>query len=538
LFPIAYYHLTPEFEDAILFVISRDLKKRNQSTIFRNIRMKTNRLLVLVLLVFTANCRSQNNQINRQPAVSGQLYPSSPNELKATLKNLFSKAVPSKKLKTVVAIISPHAGYVYSGEVAASSFNQIDAAKGYENIFVIGSSHHVVFDGASIYNKGDFLTPLGTVKVNTELAKHLIKKYSFFNDRDDAHLNEHSIEVQLPFLQYMMKKNFKILPIILGTQTPEMCKKIADALRPYFNSKNLFIISTDFSHYPSYEDAIKIDKATADAVCSNSAENLIKTLASNEEKGIANLATSLCGWTSVLTLLYMTQGSPDITIDAINYKNSGDTELGDKSKVVGYNAIVVSLKENKAVVKFNLSDKDKKDLLSIARSTIEQYLRNNTVPEIDGTSLSENLKMNCGAFVTLHKRGELRGCIGRFDAIEPLNKVVQQMAIAAATQDYRFSPVEQTEIGALEIEISVLTPMRKINSIDEVEMGRHGIYIKKDGHSGTFLPQVATETGWSKEEFLGHCAQDKASIGWNGWKDAELFVYEALVFSEKEFMKQ
>jgi len=108
------------------------------------------------------------------------------------------------------------------------------------------------------------------------------------------------------------------------------------------------------------------------------------------------------------------------------------------------------------------------------------------------------------------------------------------MAIAASTQDHRFLPVKEYELEDIHLEISVLTPMKRIDSIDEIELGRHGIYIKKEGRSGTFLPQVAAETGWNLEEFLGHCAQDKAGIGWEGWKDAEIFTYEALVFSEDE----
>jgi AmmeMemoRadiSam system protein A len=115
----------------------------------------------------------------------------------------------------------------------------------------------------------------------------------------------------------------------------------------------------------------------------------------------------------------------------------------------------------------------------------------------------------------------------------PLFQVVQEMAVAAAVQDYRFQPVQLSEMNDLDIEISVLTPMRKVSSIDEIELGKHGIYIKKGAQGGTFLPQVAKETGWTKEEFLGHCAQDKAGIGWDGWKGAEIFVYEALVFGEQ-----
>jgi AmmeMemoRadiSam system protein A len=241
----------------------------------------------------------------------------------------------------------------------------------------------------------------------------------------------------------------------------------------------------------------------------------------------------MCGWSSVLMLLYMTENNPGFDMSLIQYKNSGDTEYGDKSRVVGYNAIAITLNEKKDRSHFNIDEKDKKDLLFIVRRTIEQYITKRVISEIDSSLLSENLKTKCGAFVTLHENNELRGCIGRFAPDEPLYKVVQQMAIASSTEDYRFSPVTPDEINKLHIEISVLTPMRKIKSIDEIELGRHGIYIKKGLRSGTFLPQVAKETGWSKEDFLGHCAQDKAGIGWDGWKDADLYVYEAYVFSEK-----
>ncbi len=497
--------------------------------------MKKLNLVLLLVACLTAGARSpQTNNNDRQPAVAGQFYPTSKQELQRTLEDLFAKALPSKNIKNVVAIIAPHAGYVYSGVVAASSFNQIDPAKEYENIFVLGPSHHVGFEGASIYTEGNFITPLGPVKVNTELGKQLVSKYPFFSSRTDAHAAEHSVEVQIPFLQFKMKKSFQIVPIVLGVPEPEMMRKIAGALRPYLTPKNLFVISTDFSHYPGYEDANKVDKITADAVLSNSAENLIKTYTSNDNSGISGLVTSMCGYADVLTLLYMTENNPNFSYNLIQYRNAGDSEAGDKTRVVGYCAITISLKAKKEASGFNLDAKERKELLSIARRTIEQIVAKHTVPDLDTSKLFPGLKTNSGAFVTINKNGNLRGCIGRFDADEPLYKVVQQMAVAASTEDYRFPPVEQNELHQLEIEISVLTPMRKINSIDEIQMGKHGIYIKKGMRSGTFLPQVAKETGWSKEEFLGHCAQDKAGIGWDGWKDADIYVYEAYVFGENE----
>ncbi|MGA2467271.1 MAG: AmmeMemoRadiSam system protein B [Thermodesulfobacteriota bacterium] len=490
-------------------------------------------LLLLLVLLFVSVCNSQNRSEDRQPAVAGQFYPGRPDELKRTLDELFSKAVAPRGLPNVITIIVPHAGYVYSGEVAASGFNQIDPNKQYDNIFVLGPSHHVGFEGASVYCSGNFITPLGTVEVNRKLGEELTKKNPMFTQRMDAHAYEHSVEVEIPFLQHHLKKHFRIVPIVLGANRPETCRKIGETLRPYLNEKNLFVISTDFSHYPKYEDAVKVDKATAEAIVSNSPENLMKTIRRYEESGMPNLATSLCGVSGVLTLLYMTSPSTDVTYYPIQYKNSGDAPSGGKEHVVGYYAIAVTKQAKLGKASFELDSKEKTALLAITRRAVERYIRTRSVPEVDPATLSDTLKTPCGAFVTLNKRGMLRGCIGRFDTSEPLYKVVQEMAVASATQDYRFKPVEESEIKDLEIEISVLTPMRKISSIAEFQLGKHGIYIRKGSRSGTFLPQVAQETGWTKEEFLGHCAQDKAGIGWEGWKDAELYVYEALVFGEK-----
>lgn len=492
-------------------------------------------LLLLPLLLLVSACNSQERSVDRQPAVAGQFYPAAPEELKRTLDDLFSKAVPRKDAADVLALIVPHAGYTYSGEVAASGFNQIDPDKTYDNVFIIGPSHHVGFEGASVYCAGNLITPLGAVTVNRKLGEELAKNHDLFTTRTDAHTSEHSVEVEIPFLQTRLKRAFQIVPIVVGANSPETCRKIAAALRPFLNEKNLFIISSDFSHYPAYDAAVSVDEATADAIVSNSPDMLIRTLQSNEKAGIPDLATSLCGWSGVLTLLYMTSPDKDVVYHAIQYKNSGDAGIGDRGRVVGYYAIAVTRRATARSSSFNLSKDERETLLTIARRTVEAYVTDHAVPSVDTGSLSEALKMPCGAFVTLNKHEMLRGCIGRFDASDPLYKVIQQMAIASATQDNRFNPVAPAELNELEIEISVLTPMKKIASIDEIQLGRHGIYIRKGTRSGTFLPQVAMETGWTKEEFLGHCAQDKAGIGWEGWKDADLYVYEALVFSEKEF---
>jgi len=499
--------------------------------------MKTPRHILFVfplLLCLAGRVLPQKNQIDRQPAVAGQFYPAAKGELQDLLKKLFADAAPSRNIPNVVAIICPHAGYIYSGGVAASSFSQIDPKKQYDNIFILGPSHYMGFEGASVYTDGNYITPLGAATVNRTLGEKLVQESPLFTRDPSPHAGEHSVEVQIPFLQYYLKKNFTIVPIVIGAREPGTCRAIAAVLKPYLNPHNLFVISSDFSHYPGYDDAVRVDNLSADAIVTNSVSRLMEVTQETEGKKIPNLFTTMCGWSCILTLLSITDGSPDFEYTRIQYKNSGDMPAGDKGRVVGYNAIAVSLREKVGSTSPGLTKPSEKKLLSIARDAIVKYVARKEIPPIDTSGLSQTAKMNGGAFVTLRKNGELRGCVGRFEAAEPLYKVVQEMAIAAATEDYRFEPVQAGEVAGLEIEISALTPMRRISSIDEIELGKDGVYIRKGNRSGTFLPQVEEETGWSKEEFLGHCAQDKAGLGWDGWKDAEIYVYRATVFSEKE----
>jgi MEMO1 family protein len=495
---------------------------------------------VFILLTFPFSGQGQNKGEStyiRKPAVAGSFYPSDPVQLKSQLESFYQSAGNPAGKSTVAAVIVPHAGYVYSGKVAATAFAQIDPNREYSHIFMIGTSHHVYLKGAAVFNQGNFSTPLGIVEVDTELANKLIKDNPVFENAPEAHTKEHSLEVELPFLQYRLKKPFKIVPIILGTQSETTCRKIADALKPYFNEDNLFVISSDFSHYPDYAGAMEADKTTGDAITANSPEKFLRARNQNDLKDIPGLATSCCGWSSILTLLYLSSETKGITVEHIEYKNSGDAEWGDKTRVVGYHSFVFNREKRQAEpIGFSLSTKEKIQLLKLARTTLENQLRNQSFTPVDEPQLSEALKTPCGAFVTLHKKGQLRGCVGRFKVTEPLYKVVQQMAIAAAFQDNRFQPVELFEMKDIEMEISVLTPLKRIKSIDEFELGKQGIYIVKGYNSGTFLPQVAHDTKWSKEEFLGHCARDKAGIGWDGWKNAELYTYEALVFSERELL--
>jgi len=496
------------------------------------------KIALIVLLSLATICPAQNKNTSkvRPAAVAGSFYPADKSSLEKQLSIFFENVEDKTVEENATAIIVPHAGYIFSGQVAATAYAKINPQKEFKRIFIIGTSHHEWLNGASVYNAGDYETPLGIVKVDTKIANQLISENKVFKFSSAAHNREHSIEVQLPFLQCHLKKPFEIVPIIISTNTAVTCRKIAETLMPWFNDENLFVISSDFSHYPDYADAEKVDKITGDAIATNSPEKFADVINNNSKENIPGLATSCCGWSSVLTLLLMTSQTPGIDIEHIKYLNSGDTPYGDKQKVVGYHSFV--FKRSKSVsysLDFSLNNEEKETLLELARKTIDDKLSGKSLQKINETEISPTLLNHCGAFVTLTKNDQLRGCIGRFMADEPLYKVVQEMALSSAFKDYRFSPVTEDEMNDIEIEISVLTPLKRIYSADDFELGKQGIYMIKGGHSGTYLPQVAEETGWSKEEFLSHCARVKAGIGKEGWKDADLYTYEALIFREKEF---
>lgn len=463
---------------------------------------------------------------NRMPAVAGSFYPATETVLKNQVSTLFDKAIKVPETD-VAALIVPHAGYVFSGQVAASAYAKLNRQARYKNIFIIGPSHRKYFEGVSIYPKGHYITPSGEVSINEETASTLIEKHKFIYYDEEADQGEHSLEVQLPFLQHWLYNEFQIVPLIIGCDKSSLCSDLAEALRPWFNAENLFVISSDFSHYPTYETACITDQETAEAIISNNYQELKNCCDKNKNSFTKNLFTGLCGSAAVQTLLHLTFNIKDISFEKIVYKNSGDVPQGDKNRVVGYWAIAVNRTRNV----INISEADKSALLKMARDSIAGHVKNEK-NSTSGSEYSGIFKERYGAFVTLRKEGKLRGCIGRFDPDQPLYTTIKEMAIAAATRDSRFSPVTTEELDQVEIEISILTPLKLINTIDQVQLGKHGIYIKKGLNKGTYLPQVALDTNWTKEEFLGHCARDKAGIGWDGWKTAELYIFEAIVIDE------
>ena len=486
------------------------------------------KIISIITAMMMMNCNGQKTAglVVRPATQANRFYTGNAQELREEVDSLLTLHKGDRVYVNAAAVIVPHAGYYFSGNVAASAYMSIPTDKTYKRIFLLGPSHHEWLNGASVNTETDYYaTPLGNVKVDHETAVALTKEDGVFRYRSEAHEREHCLEVQLPFLQRRFKGDVPpIVPVIISTNDFSMLKQMAELLKPYFTDENLFVISSDFSHYPTYEDAYEVDARTGKAVESGDVEQFIAAIEENAQAGKSNLATSACGEFAIVTLMCMLDGGYEVK--HLMYQNSGDIDDHDHSRVVGYHSFVI-LRKGKGNA-FTVSDEDKRLLKNTALQSIKDSLDGKRITT--SSLLTPTLRAKCGAFVSLHKHGQLRGCIGHFGEDIPLHEIVAEMARAAAFEDPRFSPVRREELNDIDIEISVLTPMRRIQSLDEFELHRHGIYIRKGYRSGTFLPQVADEVNWTKEEFVGHCSRDKAGLGWDGWKDAELFVYEAIVF--------
>jgi len=462
----------------------------------------------------------------RPPAVAGTFYPADADELTAQIRR-FLKAVPDRAALpgNIQALIVPHAGYIYSGQVAAHAYKLLEGMK-FDTVIVIAPSHHYSFRGAAVYPRGAYQIPLGLIPVDDHLAEKLIKESEFIAAMPEAHAREHALEVQLPFLK-MVLGDFTLLPLVMGSCDYAVCEAIADAIyRTVQNRRVLIVASSDLSHYHPYQTAVKLDQVVINYVKSFDAKGLYQALTTD--------SCEACGALPIITTMLSAQKLGAGRAEQLCYATSGDVSGGDKSAVVGYLAAAfltpaASLRPHAVGVDLGLTDREKQVLHTIARSAIEAGFTGKTLPE--PTPLSETLREKRGAFVTLHKGGDLRGCIGYIRAQKPLYQTIQEMARAAAFQDTRFKPVTKDELKDLAIEISVLTPLKKIARIEEIAVGTHGIYIVKDFHSGLLLPQVATENKWDRETFLRHTCT-KAGLPDNAWQesDAEIYIFSADIF--------
>ena len=465
----------------------------------------------------------------REPAVAGSWYPGNPDLLSRDIKGYLENARMEKIEGEIVGLVSPHAGYVYSGQVAAHAYKLLEG-KSFDTVVVVAPSHYVGFKGFSLWDRGGYRTPLGLVPVDTELSKRIMERSREVQFIPEAHVKEHSLEMQIPFLQIALK-SFKLVPIVMEPDWSwESCQTLARAIAETARGKKVLLVaSTDLSHFHRYEKAVELDRIVLNHIDRFDPEGLNRDLRNNR--------TEACGGGPVVAVMLAARALGANQGKNLKYLNSGDV-AGDRSRVVGYGAGVFyktaggpgKMKtEQKAGVDLGLNDEEKRLLHQMVKAVVENGAKGKPVPEFKVES--SILKENRGAFVTIHKKGQLRGCIGYIEGHGPLHKTIEKMAEAAAFQDPRFSPVKEKELPELDYEISVLTPLRKITDVNEIEVGKHGIYIKKGWNSGLLLPQVATEYKWDRQTFLEHTCQ-KAGLPSSAWKEknTEIYIFSADIF--------
>jgi AmmeMemoRadiSam system protein A/AmmeMemoRadiSam system protein B len=416
------------------------------------------------------------------------------------------------------------------------------------NIVLIGNSHHYPLTKAAVYPSGKFDTPIGALEINETLARKIISESALFEENRPPHIPEHSLEVQIPFL-LMTLKNIKIVPILMGNENFSLagCKQAGEAVAKAIKGlglegKTIIIASSDLSHYPSWANANMSDGASLKAIGNFDPEALEKTNSSLMSSSVPNLACTLCGIEGVYTVMYAAKALGADKAQILHYENSGDV-TGDKSRVVGYGAAVFYkegaapagsknlLKTEKKMSDFGVSEKNQKELLKVARLSIENYLKTRKTSNYK-TSDPELLTL-AAVFVTLTINGALRGCIGTTEPHAPLYEAVNQLAVAAAVEDYRFSPLTMEELLKTHIEISVLSPLTRVGGAGEIKEGVNGVVVRRGGRSGLFLPQVWEQIP-KKEDFLNELCWQKAGLEPAAWKDPKTELYTFTVFAFEE----
>ena len=452
----------------------------------------------------------------RKAVCAGSWYDNRPEALSRQIDTYLLQADMNAPTEGIVGLIAPHAGYVYSGWIAAHAYRLVHG-KGYETVIIIGPSHRHGFRGCSIYPKGGYETPFGIALVDETLASE-ISKASGFKFIPKAHADEHSVEMHVPFVQKVLPEA-KIVPIVMGAPSKKTVTSLAEAfVKTLGGKKALIVASTDLSHFFSKTKANTVDAETLSLIESMDTDTILEKMERQEN--------IMCGGGAVAAILLYAKKVGAPRVQALKYADSSQVG-GDESRVVGYMAAAIYAGTN-TVPFFSLSPDEKTSLLKIARETLERYVRYNEVYHTE----EDNPKLLSpkGAFVTLKKGGELRGCIGFIEPVLPLHQTIVQATIYAASKDTRFSPVSSSELEDIEIEISVLTPPLRIEDPREVEVGKHGLIIAKGNQRGLLLPQVPVENRWSRRTFLQRTCQ-KAGLPKDAWREgAEIYTFEAIVF--------
>ncbi len=489
----------------------------------------------LATLAFTVpllHTRTASAEKVRQAAVAGAFYPADPQALQTMIDEMLAQATPPRIDGPILAAVAPHAGYPYSGPVAAYTYAALKG-RTYSRVIILAPSHFVSFDFASVYDGDAYATPLGEIPVDTAFARQLAKTCHGVHLSDKGHTPtsagpEHAIEVQLPWLQRVLG-NFELVPIIMGDQSYQASRALGVALARLIHNDpaTLILASSDLSHYHTYAEAESIDHKTLHALAAWDYFSMARNFQSR--------VWEACGGAPIVAAMIAAEHMGANQAITLKYANSGDTS-GDRSRVVGYSAdlFVKSAHAAAADRPFSLTAEEKQQLLAIARRSVESAVRQHEsyTPAQPG---DETLNQEYGAFVTLTAHGGLRGCIGYTSAVKPLYMTIRDTAILAALRDPRFHPVGIEELPGLNYEISVLSPLRHVMDVHQVEVGRDGLLMKNGHNEGLLLPQVPVEQHWDRTKFLEETCV-KAGLAHDCWKDenTDIFKFTAVVFSDHQ----
>ena len=448
----------------------------------------------------------------RQPAVAGSFYPGHSGQLSADVDGFLAAAEAELEAGAPVpkAIVAPHAGYVYSGATAARAYVRLKpAAATISRVILLGPCHRVALSGLALSSAEAFSTPLGSVPIDAEAAR-AIADLSQVQVLDDTHAEEHSLEVQLPFLQAVLD-DFKLLPLVVGEASAEAVAEVLDRL--WGGPETLIVISSDLSHFLDYDSARALDARTSLAI-----ENLTPEAIGNDQA---------CGRNPLKGLLALAKRR-GLRVETLGLCNSGDT-AGTKDRVVGYGAWGFFETDNKAGDEAGdfeaktraLLDEYGPALLKLANESIKHGLASGTAVSVDLTDCPAAITAPGACFVTLKRGGNLRGCIGSAQAWRPLVADVADNAFAAAFRDSRFPALTTAELDGLDLSISVLSPSSPMHVTSEADLlkqlrpGTDGLIIEDHGMRALFLPSVWEQLP-KPEQFLSHL-KAKAGMASNHW---------------------
>lgn len=468
---------------------------------------------------------------------TGPWYPADAAGLRRMLDGFFAPLPPPEKGVRVRGIVAPHAGYAYSGRCAARAYAALSPGQGIRRVILMGSSHRSGFYGACVADYEAWDTPLGRVAVDLEACRTLARARRFFSDRERM-LREHALENQLPFLQRALGDGFRIVPILFGSLRREEFAAMAEAIAPLVDDSTLLVASSDLTHFgesfgytPFRRDLAasleKLDKGFIDPILRLDFARLADY---RERTGI-----TACGFVPIGVLIRLLE-KKGVQSKLVDYSRSGDLN-GDYSTSVSYGSILFFAKPV-APASDLLAQDERKLLLELARATLRDRLQGKSTAAATSAHCAAypRLTRQAGVFVTLRERGELRGCIGSIVGVEPLWQGVAANALRAAFADPRFAPLAARELDVVDIEISVMTPLQPAGDWRSIRLRTDGVVIRDGMAQAVFLPQVATETGWKLEEFLGQLCL-KAGLprdAFRASRSMQFFVFQAQVFGERE----